>query len=65
MPDLFAATKNSFKAKLQSAVERLAAAYDKWWDDLYPTMIKLGGDKGEPELAEEARPFCERIAPSP
>jgi len=22
----------------------MAAAYDKWWDDLYPVMIKRGGD---------------------
>ena len=28
---------------------KLAAAYDKWWDDLYPTMIEKGGDKGVPE----------------
>ena len=28
---------------------KLAAAYDKWWDDLYPTMIERGGDKGVPE----------------
>jgi arylsulfatase A-like enzyme len=31
-------------------VSTLAAAYDKWWDTLYPTMIQLGGDKGEPDL---------------
>ena len=45
MPDLFAATENSFKAKLQSAVERLAASniligtsswkYDGWLGTLY------------------------------
>jgi hypothetical protein len=28
---------------------KLAAAYDKWWDEIYPTMIANGGDKGEPE----------------
>jgi arylsulfatase A-like enzyme len=27
---------------------KLAAAYDQWWDELYPTMIKKGGDKGVP-----------------
>jgi arylsulfatase A-like enzyme len=30
-------------------VSTLGAAYDKWWDTLFPTMIQLGGDKGEPE----------------
>ena len=25
-------------------VKAMAAAYDKWWDDLYPVMIKRGGD---------------------
>jgi arylsulfatase A-like enzyme len=28
---------------------KLAAAYDKWWDDLFPVMIQHGGDKGTPE----------------
>lgn len=28
---------------------KLAAAYGKWWDDLYPTMIEKGGDNGLPE----------------
>lgn len=28
---------------------KLAAAYDKWWDDLFPGMIQHGGDKGTPE----------------
>ena len=27
----------------------LAAAYDTWWDGLYPAMIEHGGDKGTPE----------------
>jgi arylsulfatase A-like enzyme len=27
----------------------LAAAYDNWWDGLYPAMIEHGGDKGTPE----------------
>ena len=28
---------------------KLAASYDKWWDDLFPVMIQHGGDKGTPE----------------
>lgn len=24
----------------------LAAAYDQWWDDVYPVMVRAGGDKG-------------------
>ncbi len=27
---------------------KLAAAYDRWWDNIYPRMIAAGGDKGEP-----------------
>ncbi len=30
-------------------VANWAGAYDKWWDTIYPTMIQLGGDKGEPD----------------
>lgn len=29
-------------------IATLTTAYDGWWDDLYPTMIELGGDKGTP-----------------
>ncbi|MCX6854536.1 MAG: arylsulfatase [Verrucomicrobia bacterium] len=32
---------------------KLATAYDHWWDALYPTMIQLGGDKGEPDLLKK------------
>ena len=34
---------------------KLAASYDKWWDTLYPTMIQLGGDKGEPDLLKKGQ----------
>lgn len=32
---------------------RLADAYDQWWNGLFPTMILLGGDKGEPDLLKK------------
>ncbi len=32
-----------------------ADAYDKWWDTLYPTMIQLGGDKGEPDVLKNGQ----------
>jgi arylsulfatase A-like enzyme len=35
--------------KQPDIASKLAAAYDKWWDELYPTMIQNGGDRGEPE----------------
>lgn len=38
---------------------RLAAAYDQWWDSVFPTMIDLGGDKGDPELRKRGRPSVE------
>ena len=28
---------------------KLAAAYDHWWDSLYPAMLEHGGDEGTPE----------------
>ena len=35
-------------------VSTLAAAYDKWWDELYPVMIENGGDKGDPNASAHA-----------
>ena len=42
-------------AEKPELTSKLAASYDKWWDTLYPTMIQLGGDKGEPELLQKGR----------
>ena len=42
-------------AEKPELVSQLAAEYDKWWDSLYPTMIQLGGDKGEPELLKKGK----------
>jgi arylsulfatase A-like enzyme len=27
---------------------KLTAAYEQWWNSVYPEMIRLGGDKGDP-----------------
>lgn len=35
-------------------VSSMAAAYDNWWDDLYPTMIERGGDLGDPLASANA-----------
>jgi arylsulfatase A-like enzyme/Ca2+-binding EF-hand superfamily protein len=35
-------------------VESMAAAYDNWWEDLYPTMIERGGDLGDPLASANA-----------
>ena len=42
-------------AEKPELASKLASSYDKWWDTLYPTMIQLGGDKGEPELLNKGR----------
>ncbi|MGA0134606.1 MAG: sulfatase-like hydrolase/transferase [Opitutales bacterium] len=43
-------------AERTTETSRLAAAYDRWWDGLYPSMIANGGDKGVPEkLGGKAR----------
>jgi arylsulfatase A-like enzyme len=36
-------------------VTKWADAYDKWWDTLYPRMIQLGGDKGEPDALKNGQ----------
>jgi len=38
------ACRNDISEKNPERVKTMAAAYDKWWDDLYPVMIKRGGD---------------------
>ena len=42
-------------AEKPELASKLAASYDKWWDALYPTMIQLGGDKGEPDLLKKGQ----------
>ena len=39
------ACRNDIAEKNPERVKAMAAAYDKWWDDLYPVMIKRGGDR--------------------
>lgn len=41
------ACQNDLSAQKTELVETLSAAYDKWWDEVYPEMIKLGGDVGK------------------
>ena len=38
------ACQNDIAEKNPERVKAMAAAYDNWWDDLYPVMIKCGGD---------------------
>lgn len=42
------ACQKDLAAAKPDMVATLGAAYDKWWDALFPTMIQRGGDKGEP-----------------
>jgi arylsulfatase A-like enzyme len=41
------ACRNDLSAKHPQLVKKLANAYDKWWDEVFPQMIAAGGDKGE------------------
>ena len=47
--------QNDLAAEKPELASKLAASYDKWWDTLYPTMIQLGGDKGEPDLLKKGQ----------
>jgi arylsulfatase A-like enzyme len=49
------ACRNDLSTERPELTAKLAASYDQWWDSLYPTMIQLGGDKGEPELLSKGR----------
>jgi arylsulfatase A-like enzyme len=35
-------------------VETLSAAYEAWWDSVFPVMIERGGDAGEPRIKGES-----------
>jgi arylsulfatase A-like enzyme len=38
------ACKSDLAASEQGRVKAMAAAYDQWWDEVYPVMIERGGD---------------------
>jgi hypothetical protein len=42
-------------AENSELVSKWAGAYDRWWDTLYPTMLQLGGDNGEPNLLKKGQ----------
>jgi arylsulfatase A-like enzyme len=50
------ACERDLAAEKPESAAKLAASYEKWWDTLYPTMIQLGGDKGEPDLPGKRQP---------
>ena len=45
----------------------MAAAYDTWWDNLYPVMIERGGDVELVEVAKKRAEANEKktAAPAP
>ena len=49
------ACRNDLSTERSELTAKLAASYDQWWDSLYPTMIRLGGDQGEPEPLSKGR----------
>ena len=50
-------------AEKPELTSKLAESYDKWWDTLYPTMIQLGGDKGEPDWVKKGKGAKNKEAP--
>ena len=50
------ACERDLAAEKPESAAKLAASYERWWDTLYPTMIQLGGDKGEPDLPGKRQP---------
>ncbi len=43
------ACRHDLAADQPERVKQMAAAYDRWWDDVYPVMVARGGDA---ELSE-------------
>ncbi len=39
------ACKKNIAGQMPELAQRMAAAYDVWWDKVFPQMIELGGDK--------------------
>jgi len=44
------ACQKDLAAEKRELASNLAAAYDRWWDDVYPDMMARGGDEGEPKV---------------
>ena len=38
------ACKNDLSAEHPELVKAMAASYDQWWDEMYPTMVERGGE---------------------
>ena len=53
--------------KQPGLVKKMAAAYDTWWDNLYPVMIERGGDVELVEVAKKRAEANEKktAAPAP
>lgn len=48
--------KNDLSKKNPLIVSRLTKAYDSWWNNIFPKMIAMGGDLGNPdELRNNAK----------
>jgi len=48
------ACENDLSYSNPEMVSSMAAAYDGWWDELYPTMMARGGDEGDPDVSAKA-----------
>ncbi|MBK8035989.1 MAG: arylsulfatase [Verrucomicrobiaceae bacterium] len=56
--------KTDLSPQKPELASKLAASFDKWWDGLFPTMIQLGGDKGDPDLLKKGQIEKQKEAPS-
>ena len=41
--------RKDLSEKNELLVNHLSEAYEHWWEDIYPQMIKKGGDLGNPD----------------
>lgn len=44
--------RNDLYEKQPQLVSKLSSEYEKWWEDIFPTMISKGGDLGDPNEAK-------------
>jgi hypothetical protein len=58
------ACKKDLAKSEPARVGSMAKAYDKWWDDIYPVMIRRGGDlemKWDKKLLEKNSPSKSKV----
>ena len=47
--------QNDLSSEQPERVEAMAESYDRWWDDVYPTMVEHGGENQLTEILKKKR----------